>query len=214
MEKFKNRDQAGEKLAELLDEYKNNKKAVIYALPRGGVPIAKIISTKLNLPLDLLIVRKIGHPLNPEFAIGALAENGTLVSNPITINQIDSSWLAKEIEIQKEEISRRQKLYLKNRRRINPKEKITILVDDGIATGATILAAIDAIRSEKPAEIVVATPVVDKSIAEMIEGLNVKIVAVLVPDEFLGAVGAYYEDFPQISDDEVSQIMQNQKQFE
>jgi len=204
---FKNREEAGKKLAKLLEKFKNDKDAVIYALPRGGVPIAKIISKELIIPFDLLIVRKIGHPLNPEFAIGALAEDGALVSNPLSMEDIDSDWLAIEIENQKKEIKRRLELYFKGRGRIDPKNKTAILVDDGIATGATILAAIDLLKSKKASQIIVATPIVDKNIAQMIEGLGARVIAVQIPDNFQGAVGVYYENFPQISDEEVVNLL-------
>jgi predicted phosphoribosyltransferase len=204
---YKNRIDAGRALAELLCEYKDSNEAIVYALPRGGVPVAKVIAEELNLPLDLLIIRKIGHPLNPEFAVAAIAEDGTLVSNPIGIDRLDSEWLSREIENQKLEIQRRIDLYFSGKKRIDPKDKITIIVDDGIATGSTTLAAIEAMKSKHPLKIIVATPVVDKSVSYLIEGTDVELVAGLIPEEFAGAVGAYYEDFTQVTDEEVKTLL-------
>ncbi|OQA04742.1 MAG: Ribose-phosphate pyrophosphokinase [bacterium ADurb.Bin400] len=206
MRQFKNRTEAGEKLAEKLERYKGQN-AIVYALPRGGVITGAAIAKKLNFPLDLVFARKIGHPLNPEFALGAVSEGGHLVETLSGVRGIDSEWLAREIEIQKGEIRRRRERYLRGPPSTSAQNKIAIIVDDGIATGATVLAAIEEIKAQNPAKLVVAVPVSPPDTAQLIRDKADELVAVIIPDLFLGAVGAYYENFDQVSDEEVIEIM-------
>lgn len=138
---FKNRVDGGRKLADLLKKFKG-KDVVIYALPRGGVVTAYEIAKEIQAPLDLIITRKIGHPYQPEYAIGAVAENGHSVFNKEEVAEIDENYLTSEAEKQKEEAKRRREIYLAGRKPIPYKGKVAILVDDGIATGLTMKAAI------------------------------------------------------------------------
>lgn len=198
---FKNRKDAGEQLAGLLADYRG-RNVVVYALPRGGVPLGHIVAEKLDAPLDLLIPRKIGHPINPEFAIAAVTEDNHVFygSNAVTV---DDDWLQKEVEAEKSEAKRRRQTYLAGREPLSAKGKVSIIVDDGIATGLTMRAAIAQLRDQKPDKIIVAIPVVPPDSATMLREYADELVAVRTPEQYLGAVGAYYQDFPQVTDDEV-----------
>jgi predicted phosphoribosyltransferase len=205
---FKDRKDAGEKLAHILKKYKD-KDVVIYALPRGGVVTAKEISRYLHAPLDLIITRKIGHPESPEYAIAATAENGHIVGEEGEIESVGREWLEKEMEKEKLEAKRRREKYLQGRETINVEGKIAILVDDGIATGLTMRVAIMELKHRNPRKIVVAIPVIPTRTAEILGKEADEVVALDIPpeNEFLGAVGAYYNEFSQISDEEVMDIL-------
>jgi predicted phosphoribosyltransferase len=203
---FRNRIDAGQRLARLLDKYKD-RDAVVYALPRGGVPVGKEVARALNCPLDLIIVRKIGHPWNPEYALGAVAEDGPLVVNESELARVDRQWFEAEKHRQLQEARRRRELYLRGKEPISAAQKIAILVDDGIATGSTMLVAVKKVKQEKPARIVVAVAVSPKDTAQRFAAEVDEFVAVTIPEFFLGAIGYYYEDFSQVSDEEVIALL-------
>lgn len=204
---FKNRIEAGQRLAEKLMKYKDEN-PVVLALPRGGVVLGKEIAKALDCPLDLVITRKIGHPMSPEYAIGAITVGGETILNEEETSRVDQEWLRNEKETQQEEAKRRQKAYLENRKPIELKNKTAIIVDDGIATGLTMRAAIKEVQMKNPAKTVVAVPVTPIDAYEKISKDVDEFVALSVPDYFLGAIGSYYEDFRQVGDDEVIAIMQ------
>lgn len=204
---FKDRKQAGKKLADLLEPFRG-KSVVIYALPRGGVVIGAEIAKALHAPLDLIITRKIGHPFSPEYAIGAVAENGHSVLNKDEILNIDEGYIKRESEKQKLEARRRREVYLSGRKPISCKGGLAILTDDGIATGLTVKAAIKELKLHYyPKRIIVAVPVAPKEIARDLEKEGVEFVALNIPETFYGAIGAYYQDFAAVSDEEVIDIM-------
>lgn len=205
---FKDRVDAGKRLAHTLKKYKG-KDVVIYALPRGGVVTAKEISKYLQVPLDLIITRKIGHPQSPEYAIAATAENGHILGEKGEIESVGREWLEKEMKKEKLEAKRRREKYLQKRETIDVKGKVAILVDDGIATGLTMRVAIMELKHRKPKKIVVAIPVIPIGTAEILGKEADEVVALDISpeNEFLGAVGAYYEEFPQVSDEEVIQLL-------
>ena len=207
--RFRDRIDAGRRLAEKLVKYKN-KPAVVYALPRGGVPVGKEVARELECPLDLLIIRKIGHPGNPEYALGAVAEDGFLVVNEEDLARVDKAWFEAEKEKQMQEARRRRERYLQGRKPIPAAGKIAILVDDGIATGSTMLAAVKKIREENPETIVVAVAVSPKDTARRFAQEVDDFVAVTVPEVFWGAIGYYYDDFSQVTDEEVMALLKNQ----
>ncbi|MFH0937539.1 MAG: phosphoribosyltransferase family protein [Candidatus Daviesbacteria bacterium] len=207
---FKNRVEAGDKLAESLRNYQGQK-AVIYALPRGGVVVGAEIAKKLGLPLDLIIVRKIGHPYNPEYAIGAVTENGTIILNEEEKQEIDPEWLKKEVQTQQEEAKRRKDLYLPINHKISANNQIAIIVDDGIATGLTMQAAIKEIRQQNPQRIVIAVPIIPKDTVQKLTSEGIEIIALDELKEFVGAVGAYYDFFPQLSDEEVIELIKKSR---
>ena len=158
---FKNRIEAGKKIAQKLISYKNNKNILVLGLPRGGIILANEIAKIINSQLDIIVPRKIGSPYDPEFAIGAITEEGEAFLNKDIINNynISKEYIDKEIIKEKKEAKRRLKIYRGNKKLIDYKDKIIILVDDGIATGSTILAAIFSIKKFKPKKIIVAVPV-------------------------------------------------------
>ncbi len=206
--RFRDRVDAGRRLAALLGKYKNQN-AVIYALPRGGVPVAMEVARVLNCPLDLIIVRKIGHPMNPEYALGAVAEDGFLVVNEEELARVDPKWFEVEMEKQKQEAKRRRELYLQGREPITASGKIAIIVDDGIATGSTMQVAVKKVKREKPAKMVVAVAVSPKETAQRFAKEVDEFVAVTIPEIFWGAIGYYYDDFSQVSDEDVMALLKS-----
>lgn len=210
MDKYLNRCEAGKILANALAAYAKREDVVVLALPRGGVPVAYEIATRLEVPLDVFIVRKLGVPGHSELAMGAIAMGGAEVFNDDIINSLHitkkeaiQSVIAKE----EQELKRRELTYRGHHTYPSLKDKTVILVDDGIATGATIRAAIKALRQLHPAEIIIAVPVADKQICENLTPLVDRLVCPLRPINFY-AVGAWYDDFSQTEDAEVSHLLQ------
>jgi predicted phosphoribosyltransferase len=205
---FKDRAQAGALLAQKLKKFQNSN-AVVYALPRGGVVLGAEIAKELNIPLDLVVARKIGHPFSPEYAIGAITENGEKVLNELETMDIDPDWLQSAIEKELTEAKRRRKLYTEGRTMIPAKGKIALLVDDGIATGLTMQAAIQGIKKQKPASVVIAVPVSPKETAQRFRESVNEFVALDIPEFYAGAVGAYYVEFHQLTDDDVIRTLKS-----
>lgn len=204
---FKDRAEAGKRLAIALKKYRSEN-VVIYALPRGGVVTAFEIAKYLRAPLDLIITRKIGHPYQPEYAIAATAENGHIVGSSEELTKVDEEWLKSEIEKERKEAKRRRERYLKRKEEIPVRGKIAILVDDGIATGLTMRVAINEIKHRHPKKIIIATPVVPKDTAKILRKEVDELIALVEPRE-LYAIGEWYENFPQVTDEEVTRIMEN-----
>lgn len=205
---LKNREEAGKQLAEKLSQYQD-KDAVVLALPRGGVVTGYEIAKKLNLPLDIVVTRKIGHPNNPEYAICAVSENGTLLCNELERAPINKRWLAEEIEKQKEEALRRLTVYRGGKSPIKIRGRAVIIVDDGIATGLSMRLAVALVKSQKPKRTVVAVPVAPREVIEQLENEVDEIVVLLPSSEFVGAVGAHYQEFEQVEDKEVIHLLQS-----
>ncbi|MDX9917169.1 MAG: phosphoribosyltransferase family protein [Gudongella sp.] len=203
---FKDRSDAGKKLAELLLEY-SSEETVVFALPRGGVAVAAEIAKAIDAPLDIIITKKIGHPSNPEYAVCALAEDGGPICNQSELERLGNQWLEDEKKKARDEILRRRKEYLGDTSRINVENKIAIIVDDGIATGLTMIASIEEMKRHNPKEIVVAIPVVPHLTALRLEGMVDRLVSIESTSNFLGALSAYYDDFTQVGDDEVKNIL-------
>lgn len=203
---FNNRQDAGRQLAKRLDEYGSDE-VVVYALPRGGVPVAFEIAEALEAPLNLVVTRKIGHPQNREYAIGAVAKSGEYILDKKESKLVDPEWLKLEIEKERKEAQRRQAEYLKGQKPLDATGKTVILVDDGVATGMSIKLAIEEIKKQNPKKVVVAVPVLPKSEAEVLRDRVDRVVSVLEEDAYRGAVGAYYRDFSQVSDQEVVSLL-------
>lgn len=203
--RFKDRAEAGRMLAEKLKTYQG-KDTVVFALPRGGVIIGYEVAKALSAPLELIITRKIGHPYQPEYAITAISEGGKIVGEPLKSPDIDTSWLETEIEKEFNEAKRRRQTY-KPQDKISASGKIAIIVDDGVATGLTLIAAIKEIKSQKPKKIILALPVAPMDVLENLRKAVDQVICILPEENFLGAVGSYYENFPQIEDEEVKRIM-------
>lgn len=203
---FKNRADAGRALAKVLDKYRGEN-AIIYALPRGGVVTGYEIAHALHLTLDLVIARKIGHPQNPEYAVCAVTENGPLVCDEAERALLDDAWLARAVVRERDEAKRRRRTYLADRLRVSAEGKIAILVDDGVATGLTMRAALAALKAEKPTKIVIAVPCAPAEVAALLRREADEVIVLAEESGYLGAVGAYYEHFPQVSDEEVISLL-------
>ncbi len=202
---FENRTHAGKLLAEKLRHF-SGKDAVVYALPRGGVVVGAEVARKLRVPLDIVVVRKIGHPNNPEYAIGAVAEGDVLIENTDERSCLNESERARIVKREQEEIERRRKIYT-GKKRFSPREKIAIIVDDGLATGFTMRAALLSVRNEKPMKIIVAVSVAPHAVVSELQTLADEVVVLDSDENFLGAVGAYYQDFEQVDDKQVVEAL-------
>lgn len=207
MTSFRHRSAAGEILAGKLMSYRDHPQGLVLALPRGGVPVAQAIARRLRLPLDVFIVRKLGAPGQEELALGAIASGGVCVLNDEILRelQISSTALAKIREREQRELKRREQLYRAGRAALHVRDRTIILVDDGIATGATMRAAIRALRAQQAARIVVAVPVAAPSVEHDLREAD-EVIAVLQPDDFR-SVGAWFNDFSQVSDREVTALL-------
>lgn len=208
MEKFFDRKDAGIALAKELKAYKNKPNVIALALPRGGVPVAYEIAKALAIPLDIFIVRKLGVPGHEELAMGAIASGGTVIFNEQVLAQLslDKVSIDQVMQAEQAELSRREQLYRGDLPFPKLLNKTVILVDDGIATGSTMRAAISAIRKHKPASIIIAVPVAALSTYEEMQKLVNKVICPLKPIDFY-AVGLWYENFSQTSDEEVIALL-------
>ena len=197
---FKNRQDAGVQLAKKLEHYQNQD-VVVFTLPRGGVPLGVEVAKHLHAPLDLIITRKIGHPLNPEYAIGAISEHGRTLYNELEIAKVDPTWLNNEEARLMNEIKRRRYKYGTNL--VSANGKTAIIVDDGIATGFTMRAAINDVKKDNPSHIVVASPVVPERMAQQLETLVDAVISMERTRAYRGSVGSYYHEFGQLTDSEL-----------
>lgn len=205
---FLNRQEAGRKLARALSSYQG-KKGVVVAIPRGGVVVAQEVAKYLKMPLDLLVMRKLGAPGNPELAIGAVVSEKEYFLNSSIIKElgVSSSYIKQEIEKQVELVKERRKGYLKGREPVEYRERVTILVDDGLATGATARLALEVLRRRKPSKLILAVPVAPPGTVRALSGLADEVVALITPS-FFYAVGQFYTDFAQVTDEEVVRILE------
>jgi putative phosphoribosyl transferase len=212
MEKYRNRQEAGKVLAQELRAFSDRNDVIVLALPRGGVPVAFEIVKALHVPLDVFIVRKLGVPGHSELAMGAIAMGGAHVFNDEIIRDLSISpeTIQRIIETEQQELKRRESAYRGNHTFPPLKDTTVILVDDGIATGATMRAAIKALRQLNPAAIVVAVPVADKQMCEKFEPLVDSLICPLRPSNFF-AVGPWYDDFSQTEDEEVYTLLKQAK---
>jgi predicted phosphoribosyltransferase len=195
---FIDRFDAGEQLAEKLIKFRNVP-GVVLAVPRGGVPVGFIIARQLGLPIDLILTKKIGHPLNKEFAIGAANLTDHFI---VERDDISPEYIEQELIRIRMNLKDMYKRYMGEMPPQNLEGKTVIVVDDGIATGNTILGTVNLLRKSKPAKIVVAAPVASLSAVEKLKKEIDEVVVVLIPEYFSG-VGAFYENFDQVEDDEV-----------
>jgi len=209
---FEDRRQAGELLAKELTWLQGQTDVIVLGIPRGGVVVAYEVAQALHAPLDVYIARKIGAPYNPELAIGALASDGAQVLDQKLIAQlgVTDNYLQKEIEHQREEIKRRWAAYRGNRPEPQLEGKNVILVDDGVATGATVLASLRALRQRKPGQLILAVPVGPEETIQQLSQEADRVVCLYVPDVFW-AVGAFYVAFDQTSDQEVIRLLREKQ---
>ena len=205
---FKDRTEAGRVLARQLMNYRNRDDVLVLALPRGGVPVAAEVAHALNVPLDVFVVRKLGLPDYPELAMGAIATGGVRVVNRDVVEglQIPPLVIDAVAAQEQEELARRQHTYRDDLPPPDVRNKTVILVDDGVATGSTMIAAIGALRQLKTRQIVAAAPVMSRSSFYQIHHAADGVATVIAPEQFNG-VGQFYEDFSQTSDEEVRALL-------
>lgn len=198
---FKDRIEAAHLLAQKLQKYKNN--SVVVALPRGGVPLGYVIAEELGVPLDIILSKKIGYPFNKEFAIGSVSLQGRIINEDIPVSK---EYIEEETALIRKSLKEKYKLYMGNKAPVNLKHKNVIIVDDGIATGNTMLLTIELIRKNEPEKIIVATPVAPpESIQKIVEEVD-EVVCLSMPEFFIG-VSQFYENFEQVNDETVIQLL-------
>lgn len=207
--RFADRSEAGRALAEMLSEYAHRDDVVVLALPRGGVPVAYEIARRLQAPLDVFLVRKLGVPGHEELAMGAIASGGVRVINPTVVEGLGIPPQVVDAVARREqrELERREQEYRENRPPIDVAGKTVILVDDGLATGSTMRAAVQALRALKPRKIIVAVPVAAPETCDEFRSEVDDIICAITPEPF-HAVGLWYEHFAQTTDEEVKELLE------
>ncbi len=206
--RFADRSEAGQQLAAQLGSYADRADVLVLGLPRGGVPVAYEIAKALHLPLDICLVRKLGVPGQVELAMGAIASDEIMVLNQEVLRSlhISDSTVREVAAVERQELERREQCYRGDRPALPVSDRTVILVDDGIATGSTLRAAIAILRQQEPDQIVVAVPVAPPSSCEALEALVDKVVCLIMPDR-LNSIGQWYEDFSQTTDAEVCRLL-------
>jgi putative phosphoribosyl transferase len=206
--RFADRAEAGRELAAALGGYRGRGDVIVLALPRGGVPVAFEVARELRAPLDVFVVRKLGLPAQPELAMGAIASGGVQVLNEEVVRtlSVPRQMIEEVAAREQEELARREHVYRGDRPRRPVEGKTIILVDDGVATGSTMRAAVQALRKQNPAEIVIAIPVAPPETCAALEREADRVVCVRTPEPFL-ALGAWYASFTQTSDAEIQDLL-------
>ncbi len=205
---FADRADAGHVLAKRLSEYANRKDVIVLALPRGGVPVAYEVARELNAPLDVFLVRKLGAPGQAELAMGAIASGDVVVVNDDVVKALKISREAIEaaVDHERQELARREAMYRGSRPPLDVEDKTVILIDDGLATGSTMRAAVAALRNKNPAQIVVAVPIGAASTCAELRSIADDCICAIAPEHFR-AVGLWYDDFAQTGDAEVCDML-------
>ena len=203
---FKDREEVARLLADKLTQYRGRNPLVL-AIPRGAVPMSKIIADALGGELDVVLVHKLGAPGNPEFAIGSVSEGGDVyISEDARLMRISSDYVAREVKAQMETLKQRRALYTPTRASLDPSNRTVIVVDNGIATGSTIIAALRSVRVKKPSRLIAAVGVAPPETLERIAKEADEVVYLAAPPNFY-AVGQFFQDFSQVSDEEVIAIL-------
>ena len=195
---FKDRIEAGLLLAAKLKKYKNDP-GVVLAVPRGGVPVAYVVARELGLPIEVVLTKKIGHPMNKEYAIGAASLTDYFV---IPHENVSDQYIQQELQDIRIRLKEMYRRFMGDKEPENLEGKTVIVIDDGIATGNTILGTVHVLRKSKPGKIIIGVPVASKSAVRKLSKEVDEVITVVIPEEFYG-VGAFYEDFAQVSDKEV-----------
>lgn len=203
---YKDRFDAANKLADELLPYKNDKNVVILAIPRGGVQIGFVISKKLNVPLDIIITKKIGYPGVSEYAIGAASLESVSFDKNVVREEHLEDYVKKETERIRNLLKEKYKIYQGNKAPLDIKNKIVIIVDDGVATGKTLDVSIDLVKKSKPKKIMLAAPVFSKSAFIRLRNKADEIVCPFIAEYFLG-IGQFYSEFKQVEDEEVIKLL-------
>jgi predicted phosphoribosyltransferase len=203
---YKDRRQAGRLLAARLEAWRGSSNLLVLALPRGGVPVAAEVAHELQAPLDIFVVRKLGYPGHEEYAMGAIASGGVRVMNPLDGMEVPADAIAAVVAREQDELQRREMLYRGERPAIALRGRDVIVVDDGLATGATMRAAVLAIRQHRPLRVTVAVPVGSSEACAALRAEADEVVCAATPVLFR-AVGIWYRDFPQTTDEEVHRLL-------
>lgn len=198
---FKDRYDAAMELALRLEKYKD-RNGIVLAVPRGGVPIGYVIAKDLEFPLEIILSKKIGHPSNPEYAVGSVSLDGVIIND----NDVSPTYIHRAADKILQNLRTKFKYYMGEREPTNLKNKTVIIVDDGIATGSTIIATIHSVRKMGPKEIIIAAPVASPTSVGKLENIADKVVFLLAPQNFMG-VGQFYADFTQVEDEEVIRLL-------
>ncbi|HJS54963.1 MAG TPA: phosphoribosyltransferase family protein [Chitinophagaceae bacterium] len=196
---FRDRIEAGILLAAKLKKYKNDK-GIVLAVPRGGVPVAYAVAMELNFPIELVLTKKIGHPANKEYAIGAASLYDYFI---VPHEEVSEEYIQKELSEIRSRLKEMHRKFMGDREPEALEGKTIIVIDDGIATGNTLLGSVKVLRKSKPGKIVIAVPVASESAVERLSEEVDEVVTILIPEVFYG-VGAFYEDFREVTDEEVS----------
>lgn len=200
---FKNRYDAAVQLAAKLEKYRG-KDGIVLAVPRGGVPIGYLIAKEFGFPLEIILSKKIGHPYNPEFAIGSVTMHGAVIDD--SVMGVEMDYIHRTADRILRDLKDKFKLYMGSAEPRSLKNKTVIVVDDGVATGNTMKATIQAVRKDLPKEIIVAIPVSPPATAEKLKEIADELICLHTPQDFYG-VGQFYDDFSQVSDEEVIQYL-------
>ncbi|KAB1900527.1 phosphoribosyltransferase [Micromonospora sp. AMSO1212t] len=206
MTTYRDRAEAGRELAERLTDLAGRPDVIVLGLVRGGVPVARVVADRLGAPLDVLVVRKLGVPWAPEVAYGALGPGGVQVLNEMVAGRISENDRAQVRRREQAELERREQRYRGGRPPLDLTDRTAVIVDDGLATGATARAAVQVARHLGAARVLVAVPVGSEQAYDMLAADADTVVSSQLPHDF-AAVGAYYEDFHEVSDDEVTQAL-------
>ncbi len=206
---FRDRYDAGQQLAEQLSFLKDQPNVIVLGIPRGGVVVAAEVARALNAPLDVFLAHKLGAPFNPELAIGAVTSTGEILLDELLVHELDISTdeIAREAEHQRAEIERRMHLYRQNRSPLDVQNKTVVLIDDGVATGSTVLASLRALRQMRPAKLILAIPVGPAETMHRLARECDQLIVLATPEPFW-AVGRFYAQFGQTSDEEVIALLE------
>ena len=203
---YRDRRDAGERLADALEDLRGTPDLLVLALPRGGVPVAEPVARRLGAPLDVFVVRKIGFPGNEEFAMGAVASGGIVLVQPTLLERIPGEELRRALQRAVQELNERERSYRGGRPPPNVEGRTVVLIDDGLATGATMRAAVEALRRQRPRQIIVAVPIASPETCEALAREVDRMVCAATPEPF-HAVGLWYGDFSPTTDEEVKRIL-------
>jgi predicted phosphoribosyltransferase len=201
---FEDRKDAGERLVSALESYRDDPNAIVLGLPRGGIVVALEVALALHLPLDVWVTRKVGAPMNPELAIGSIDSDGNLLldENAARLYEVSDRYIREEVELQQKEVKRRYLKYRGEEHAPDLKGKTVLVVDDGIATGYTMMAALQSVRRNDAAKVVCAVPVASPRVISRMQDLADEVHCISTPSYF-SAVGEFYRNFSQVSDEEV-----------
>jgi predicted phosphoribosyltransferase len=204
---FKDRKEAGQLLADKLLQYKKEKDTLVLAIPRGGVPVAHELAQRLDLPLDVVVIKKIGFPGNEEFAVGATGLDTYILNEDVVrIHDVSPQYIQEQVKIKQQEVKQRYELLRGEKPLYTVKNKTIIIVDDGLATGATMAMAVELIKKPSPKEVIIAVPVAPPDAVRRSEKMVDKVVCLLQP-EYFRAIGQFYEDFTQVHDEDARRLL-------